>query len=905
MLEIDDKAERSAPERTGTLAAGVVSPGGQAEGYAPWSGHVPEGGRRTPVTTYRLQLGERLTFDDVRALVPYLADLGVTDLYLSPVLAAAPGSTHGYDVVDHRRISEVMGGRRGLEALSRAAHEAGMGVVVDIVPNHMAVPAPAWHNQPLWSVLREGPDSPFAAWFDVSVDEPILMPVLGARIGQVLADEELRLERVVVPGQEDEGEQWVLRYYEQAFPVAEGTEQLPMHVLVERQHYRLAYWKVGDEEINYRRFFDVGTLAAIRVEDPEVFAGSHALVLELIDSGVVDALRVDHPDGLADPGGYLNQLSEATGGAWIAAEKILAPAESLPPSWSVAGTTGYDAAWRVDQLQVDGSGSAHLGALMQELTGEGPASYEHVVESAKREIITGSLASEVDRLARILSSLTSQDVRLRDHTFRDLRDCVVELLVAADQYRAYVVPGTPPSPETAAVLRGDAERARTRLEADQSQTLDLVVAILLGEPVGSEGLADAPERAEAVIRFQQVCGAVTAKGVEDTAFYRWTHLTSLTEVGGNPAGFDLSADEAHAWASRTQEVWPSTMVTSTTHDTKRGEDVRARLDVLASYSQEWVDLIHRLRAATAHARPVDLDGRSENLLWQTLWGTWAPQSDDPMSAERLCAYLIKASREQKTWTSWTAPDELREKALTDYATHLLADEHVAGEMEAFAGLTARSVRSCLLANKAVALTWLGVADIYQGSETTRTSLVDPDNRRPVDYEGPEGLVARLERLDAGQSPKSLDDDKLFLVSRLARLRAQRPDTFVGPRSGYRAIPVTTSLAFAYARLLDDSPDVVVIARRLHRRLEQLGGWRQETVVLPEGAWQDVLSGTCCQGGSQQLAEVIGEEPVVVLARVERCTGASAGSAPEAPARQAQESDTIPVGIPAVQAGGGS
>ena len=434
---------------------------------------------------------------------------------------------------------------------------------------------------------------------------------------------------MVVPGQEDLGEQWVLRYYDHAFPVAQGTEALPMHVLVERQHYRLAYWKVGDEEINYRRFFDVGTLAAIRVEEPDVFAGSHGLILELMRDGVISALRVDHPDGLADPGGYLTQLAEATGGAWIAAEKILAPDESLPTSWPVAGTTGYDAAWRIDQLQVDPAGAAHLGALMQEIAGDAPVDYHRIVEEAKREVIAGSLAAEVDRLARILDSLTSQDVRLRDHTLRDLRACVVELLVAADQYRVYVVPGTPPGPETAAVLQADAERARQRLEPDQGETLDLVVAILLGEPVGSEGLSESPERTEAIIRFQQVCGAVTAKGVEDTAFYRWTHLTSLTEVGGNPAGFALSADEAHAWADRVQNTWPDTMVTSTTHDTKRGEDVRARLDVLASYAEEWSNLIHRLRAMTAQVRPLDLDGRSENLLWQTLWGTWAPDSDDP------------------------------------------------------------------------------------------------------------------------------------------------------------------------------------------------------------------------------------------------------------------------------------
>ena len=836
------------------------------EGYAPWSGHVPAQGRRTPVTTYRLQMGSTLTFDDARRLVPYLRDLGVTDVYLSPVLAAAPGSTHGYDVIDHTRISEAMGGRAGLERLAADVHKAGMGLVLDIVPNHMAVPTPAWHNLPLWSVLRDGPDSPYASWFDVPIEAPILMPVLGARIGKVLADEQLVLERMIVPTEPERGEQWVLRYFDHVFPVAEGTQSLPMHVLVGRQHYRLAYWKVGDAETNYRRFFDVGTLAAIRVEEPEVFAGSHELVLDLLRTGTVDALRVDHPDGLADPTGYLNQLWEATDGAWIVAEKILAPDEPLPVGWHVAGTTGYGASWRIDQLQVDQGGATRLGGLMHELTGQGPIDYERVVEQAKREVINGSLAAEVNRLARLLDELTVQDVRLRDHTLHDLRACVVELLIAAQRYRAYVRPGQAADPDQAAVLHADAERARSRLEADQSETLDMVVALLLGEPVGSEGLTASPLRTEAVIRFQQVCGAVTAKGVEDTAFYRWTHLTSLTEVGGDPSGFALGADEAHAWADRVQDLWPCTMVTSTTHDTKRGEDVRARLDVLASYAEEWTDMVRRLRAATEDARPTDLDGRTENLLWQTLWGTWAPDSDDPMTADRLTAYLIKASREQKGWTTWSAPDIDREQGLTDYATHLLTDPDTANELNAFAALTAKDVSSIILANKAMALTWLGVADIYQGSELTRTSLVDPDNRRAVDYDGEDGLRAMLSQVSAGSSPRTLDQEKLRLTHRLAQLRAERPDTFVGPRSGYRAVPVTTSHAFAYARLLDEEPDVVVIVRRLGRRLRRLGGWREESVVLPDGQWTEVLTEESVDGGAQRLADVVGDLPVVVLAR---------------------------------------
>lgn len=837
-----------------------AGPGGSC---APWTGHVPSPGRRTPVTTYRLQLGEDLTFDDAALLVPHLADLGVTDLYLSPVLAAAPGSAHGYDVVDHGRVSDVMGGRAGLERLAATAHASGLGIVVDIVPNHMAVPTPCWHNLPLWSVLREGPDSPYAGWFDVTPGEPMLMPVLGRRIGAVLADDELRLERLVVPTEPARGEQWVLRYSDHAFPVAAGTESLPMPVLVDRQHYRLAYWKVGDEETNYRRFFNVGTLAAVRVEEPEVFAATHALVHELMADGVIDALRVDHPDGLADPRGYVERLHASTGGAWVAVEKILAPDEQLPTDWPVAGTTGYDASWRIDQLQVDQAGAARLGALMQELSGDSPASYPAVVEAAKREVISGSLSAEVERLARILATLTATDVDLRDHTLRDLRCCVVELLVAAERYRAYAVPGEVVSPETAAVLRADAEIARTRLQPDQGETLDLVVALLLGEPVGCASQVDSPARAEAMVRFQQVCGAVTAKGVEDTAFYRWTHLTSLTEVGGNPGAFALPPDDAHAWARCTQATWPDTMVTSTTHDTKRGEDVRARLDVLASYAEEWGEVVHRLRSATAADRPADLDGRSENLLWQTLWGTWAPGSADPMTAGRLGAYLVKAAREQKVWTSWTQPAQAREEALTEYAALLLTHPEVSAVLDAFSHLTAPAVRAAVLGSKTLAMTWLGVADLYQGEEITRTSLVDPDNRRPVDH----GSIARrLARLDDGAAPEDLDDAKLRLVAHLARLRRERPETFVGPRSGYRAVPVTTSHAFAFARTLDEEPDVVVVVTRLARRLAVLGGWRDHVVVLPAGTWTSTLTDAVVEGGSRPLAEVMGQAEVAVLTR---------------------------------------
>ena len=372
------------------------------------SSHLPGPGRRLPVSTYRLQLGPDLTFDDAGRLLPYLAELGVTDLYLSPVLQAAPGSTHGYDVVDHSRISADLGGREALERLCHEAHEAGMGVVVDVVPNHMAVPTPAWHNRALWSVLKDGPESPYAAWFDVgdlTEGSGILMPVLGSRIGSVLAAGELSLDTMVVPTDPDAGQQHVLRYYDHVFPVREGTESLPLTELLDRQFYRLSYWRVADEELNYRRFFDVDTLAAVRMEDPEVFEATHRVLLDLIAEGHVDALRIDHPDGMADPRGYFRQLHDATGGAWVAAEKILEGEELLPADWPIAGTTGYDAAWRIHALLIDPAGSEPLGTVMSQVAGDNRGELDAMIAAAKRQIIGTSLYAEVFRVASLLRQL--------------------------------------------------------------------------------------------------------------------------------------------------------------------------------------------------------------------------------------------------------------------------------------------------------------------------------------------------------------------------------------------------------------------------------------------------------------------------------------------------------------------
>ena len=394
-----------------------------------------------PTSTYRLQLSENFTLADAASKLEYFSALGVSHLYLSPLLTAAPGSTHYYDVVDHSRIDASLGGEDALRNLAWRAGEQGIGLIADVVPNHMAVPTPAYHNRALWSVLSVGEASPYQHWFDVdwARGAPVLMPVLGKRIGTVLAADEFALDRMVVPGFEDAGEVPVLRYFEHVLPVREGTENLPIEQLVEEQYYRLAYWRVANEELNYRRFFDVGSLVAVRVEDPDVFDATHRLLISLVNDGTLQGLRVDHPDGLADPAGYIARLAELTNGAWIVVEKILEGEERLPTSWKTAGTTGYDAAWRIGAVLRDPSGASGLAATMYRVAGDAMGALPALIDEAKWEIVSQSLSAEVRRLASIAHGICTSDVRLRDHTWTALYDCLTTLLVAFDRYRAYVV----------------------------------------------------------------------------------------------------------------------------------------------------------------------------------------------------------------------------------------------------------------------------------------------------------------------------------------------------------------------------------------------------------------------------------------------------------------------------------
>jgi (1->4)-alpha-D-glucan 1-alpha-D-glucosylmutase len=805
--------------------------------------HQPADGKPVPVSTYRVQLRPPAQdhpgfgFDDAAAVVPYLALLGITHLYCSPYLQAAPGSPHGYDVVDHSRLNDELGGQDAFDRLVAACRQAEMGIVLDVVPNHMAVSEPESQNAQWWSVLRDGPSSPYADWFDIdwdSTDNPgkVLMPVLGAPLGEVLNEVKI------------EGD--LIRYYEHVLPIAAGTlVEGDVAATLERQHYRLCHWKVASEELNYRRFFDVTTLAGVRVEVPSVFDATHAVVLQQVRDGILDGLRIDHPDGLADPGGYLNRLADETGGAWVVVEKILEPGERLPGDWACAGTTGYDALNNVMGLFVDPAGELPLSALWQSLTGDA-SSYDEVVARSKRVVLDEVLAAEVNRLTDVGLAVCAADPVLRDTTRRGLHEALVEVLASFGVYRAYLPPEGP-ADDIARAHVELAVAAAAAVRPDRAAEIDLVRRLAL-----AEGPAGAAAR-EFVTRFQQTCGPVMAKGVEDTAFYRYLRLSGLNEVGGDPARFGFPIDDFHAACAELSTQWPVSMTTLSTHDTKRAEDVRARLALLSQCPTAWGEAVTRWSALAArHRSPAGPDHATEQLTWQTLVAAW------PLTADRLVAYLGKATREAKASTSWVAPVREYDEAVATFARAVVDDPAVTAEVAAFVERLAPAWRVTAVAQKLVQLTMPGVADTYQGTELFDLSLVDPDNRRPVDYDARRRL---LEVLDEPGAPV-VDDTgaaKLHVVSRALRLRREHPDWFLTP-SSYQPIDAGR-LAIAFAR----SGRVISVAP-LRPVQTTLHGWGGETVALPAGSWRNILTGGTTTGGDRPLAGVLADFPVALLVK---------------------------------------
>lgn len=828
--------------------------------------------RTVPTSTYRLQLHAGFTADDAAAIIPYLSRLGVGHVFCSPVLQAAPGSLHGYDVVDHTRISEDLGGEPALRRLADAAHAHGMGLIVDVVPNHMAIPTPLWHNRALWSVLKLGPASPYSDWFDIDATgaRSVLMPVLGRPIGKVLADEEISVDEIDVPQSDGStAREKVVRYVDHVLPIAEGTEHLGLVDLLERQYWRLAYWKVASDELNYRRFFDVNALAAVRVELPEVFAATHATLLELQADGVIDGYRIDHPDGLADPRGYLRDLEEATGGAWTVVEKILDGEEHLPGDFPCAGTTGYDALWRIGGLFHDPHGAMGLTHIWQHITGD-LRPFEAVARESSELIITQTLWTEIERLTDLAHRICQEDIRLRDATRRHLERVIVELLANMDRYRAYIVPGEAAPGSERAVIEQAAARARAFLGEDEDilAALEIVVALVCGDEAGSAGRTDSAQRAEFMVRFAQTCGPVHAKALEDTAFYRYSRFLPVCEVGSDPERIGVEPEQLLEHARTMLLEYPNTMTTLSTHDTKRSEDVRARLAPLSEAPQEWLLLLQQLRAAVAEHRADEVDGAIELMLWQTLAATCPlPGSEAaPMSIERLEEYLRKAMREAKTHTTWTEQNAEYEQAVLELARAALASQEVGSLLAGWTARTLAAQRAAILGQKLIQLTMPGVPDVYQGTEVVDLSLVDPDNRRPVDHTAHE---RRLRRMLEGARPETLDDEKQWLVHRALELRRARPDLFLGRGADCRAVPTSTGHAVAFGRGRADGPfEAITVATRLAHGLAARGGWDRAVVVLPDGTWRDLLSDRRVDGGEVLLAELLEDWPVALLVREE-------------------------------------
>jgi len=801
---------------------------------------------RPIVSTHRLQLEPGFTLDDAVAQVDHVAALGVSHLYLSPILQASTGSKHGYDVIDHTTVARGLGGDEAFARLVAAARAVGLGVVVDVVPNHMTTPTPLSLNRPLWSVLRAGRESPCASWFDIDWEAQggrILMPVLGAPLEEVLAAGELTLGA-------HEGET-VVRYYDHVFPLAPGSDTAaPLGELIERQHYRLASWTIADDELNYRRFFDVTSLIAVRVEDPGVFDATHGLLVDHITSGAIDGLRIDHPDGLADPEGYLERLAEVTDGAWVVVEKILEGDEQLPASWRTAGTTGYDALLRVGGLFVDPDGAAPLDDLSTQLLG-GHQDLEAIITESKRWVVRVMLAAEVSRLMRLVGRARP------DLEQAAAREVVEAMLVGMDRYRVYLRPGVPASASDAAELESTVARgARPGVELSPA-----VVEAVLDLALGQGSSVDRAAQDEFVIRFQQTCGPAMAKAIEDTAYYRYVRLVGLNEVGGDPTRVGVSADSFHTFAQGLLARSPRTMTTLSTHDTKRAEDVRARLAVLAERPAAWGEWMDEARSLAGDLRCEQLDVLTEYLLWQTAVGAW------PISEERLQAYALKAIRESKLFTRWTEPNTAYEAAVESFVSGLVSRPEIVRHLDSWVEATAHETRANVLGQKLVQLTMPGVPDVYQGTDLVDLSLVDPDNRRLVDYGE---RRRRLARLDTGSAPADLDDEKLLVTAAALRTRRERSECFVGPEAAYQPLETTSPYAVAFGRGAGEVIDVVTVVTRLAGRLRDAGGYGESTLALPSGQWTDVLSQRTVEGGFVPLATLLGDLeslPVVLLVRV--------------------------------------
>src|SRR5579883_1115531 len=799
--------------------------------------------------TYRLQLHKEFDFAAACGVLDYLRDLGISHVYSSPVLQTAPGSKHGYDVVDYHHVNEELGGEQARKGFVRKLEETGLGQVLDIVPNHMAITGS--RNAWWWDTLENGTLSRYAPYFDIEWNAPeerlrnkILLPVLEDHSGRVIEAGKLKLERC--------GGGFVLRYNEHAYPVAPESvadvlkdaaeradsrqlgfladalarlpeaaadagwtalqarhrnkeairellgrlcsEQAKIAAAVEeavermnaspdrlddllmRQHYRLSRWLAAGRDLAYRRFFDVNSLVGMRVEDERVFQDTHKLILKWLRAGELDGVRVDHADGLHDPPEYFRRLRSAAPDAWIVTEKILQPGERLPENWPVEGTTGYDFLNLANGLFVDPHGEATLNELYREFAGE-PVDFDVMRREKKLAVLRDILGSDVNRLTALLLQICEGHREYRDYTRHEIHEAIRETIACYPVYRTYA------RAEAGEISEADARTATTAVETARALRTDLderlfqfLRGILTLQIRG-------PAESEFVMRLQQVTSAAMAKGVEDTAFYAFPRLISLNEVGGSPGRFGAPVEEFHKWCAETQARRPFTLLATSTHDTKRGEDVRARINVLSEISGAWAEAVASWSEQNAARRTGALpDRKIEYFLYQTLVGTW------PISLERLRDYMRKAAREAKEHTAWIEPNEEYEEALEKFVAAVIQDGGFIARLEAFIAGLAPAALANSAAVTLLKLTAPGVPDIYQGSELWDLNLVDPDNRRPVDYGLRRRLLRELDGLGAEQIVARAGEGlpKLWIIREALRVRKSHPECF-GAEAGYRPL----------------------------------------------------------------------------------------------------------------------
>jgi (1->4)-alpha-D-glucan 1-alpha-D-glucosylmutase len=784
----------------------AVSSPASGWGHLPLAGEYPHftsAATRQVVATYRLQMrGDAFTFADAEKLLDYLDDLGVSHLYLSPILTAGKGSTHGYDVTDPTTVSEDLGGTEGFGRLAKAAQSRGMGVVVDIVPNHVGVEKPV-QNQWWWDVLKHGRGSKFCSFFDIDWDLDngrIVLPVLGSDedVGQLTVDGD------------------VLRLGDLAFPIAPGTSGGTGPDVHDRQHYRLIGWRRGI--CGYRRFFAITSLAGLRQEDRAVFDASHVEVRRWFADGLADGVRVDHPDGVSRPAGYLGWLRELAGpDPWIVIEKILAVDEALDPTLPVAGTTGYDALREIGGVFVDPAGEEALTTLFN-TTGSDYSAMPVLARELKARAVRRTLSSELARLCRTIIAATGAD-------HPRLPDAIAALVSRIPVYRSDYLCLSSVLP----IAFAETASAASEL----AEPLQIVAAAMARD--------DAPG-----VRLQQLCGAATAKSMEDCLFYRDARLVSLNEVGGEPTCFGVSIAEFHHRAAVRARLWPRTMTTLTTHDTKRGEDVRARIGVLSQVPSLWAEFV------SGWERRARTPDRATGLfLWQNIFGVWPVDGNvtDELR-DRLRAYAEKSIREAAARTSWNDPNPDFESAV-----HAWLDAVIQGNVAAeLTGLVARldpHARIDALGQKLVQLTAPGIPDVYQGTELWEDSLVDPDNRRPVDYSARRSALATLEH------------PKLRVTAAALRLRSRRPESFLS--GGYTPLlPKGAAQQHLIAFMRGD--DVVVAVSRWTLGLGETG-WGDTVLLLPTGKWVNVLTGRNLTGQAR-ADELFVELPVALLERTD-------------------------------------